>query len=154
MASTFKIALASLSTVFAVAALPAVAYIAESHYEAQKASKESRQIADEMLNAVGLQEHPDSEKLLAGYHGCLDQFAHPAHGKAAALYNWSGRLSFLPNLSGLLLAAADQKAEYSVLANASCVQDTVKKILIPDLQTLPPGGRPLPPGKNPWSFMT
>ncbi len=154
MASTLKIVLASLTTVFAVAAMPAVAYIAESHYEARKASQAARQISDEMLNAVGLEERPDSEALLAGYRGCLDQFAHPAHGKAAALYNWSGRLSFLPNLSSLLLTAADQEAQYSMMANARCVQDTVKKILIPDLQTLPPGGRPVPPGKNPWLFMT
>ncbi len=154
MASKIKIALVSLSAVFAAAIVPPVAFLAEANHEAQKASAAARQISDEMLNAVGLQEHPDSAELLAGYHSCLDQSAHPAHGVAAALYNWSGRLSFLPSLSRTMLAAADDEAQYSVFANARCAQETVKKILIPDLQTLPPGGRPLPRGKSPWDFMT
>lgn len=154
MASRLKITMVSLSAAFAAAVTPPAAFVAESLYETHKARENARQVADEMLAAVGLNDHPDAFELLAGYHACLDQFSLPAQGKALTLYNWSGRLTALPSLSRKMLAAADEEAQYSLLANASCVQETMKKILIPELRTLPPGGKPLPPGKGAKSYMT
>lgn len=154
MASKFKITMVSLSAAFAAAVIPPAAFVAESLYETHKARENVRQVADEMLAAVGLNEHPDAFEMLAGYHACLDQFSLSAQGRALTLYNWSGRLASLPSLSRKMLAAADEEAQYSLLANANCVQETIKRIMIPELRTLPPDGKPLPPGKGSKSYMT